>query len=260
MDLPPILFSDETLLVLDKPPGLPVVAASERKGETSLSGLVQAHYDRDTKPVHRIEPEAGGPVVFSRSKQSLDFLSGQFQSKTAEVVWAAIVVVLPPAQASRPAKVVRDEQGRPPEEFTLDWPILAAEGLSGLWRIGRRQEGRAAVTSVRRLEQFGRFALLECTAPTAPLHQVRLHLSTAGLPLLNDTLYGAEGVELRLSDLKRGYKGRADERPLIRDLALHGVRLTLKHPVTREPLTVESPLPKDFEVALKNLRKFSPGR
>lgn len=257
MEPPPILFSDETMLVLDKPPGLPVASGGGGEG---LIGAVKERFGRDTKPAHRIDPEAGGPVVFARTKPALDFLSGQFQSKTAAALWSAIVIVQPTAEAARPTKVVRDEEGRPPAEFTLDWPVLADEARPGLWRIGRRQEGRAATTGVVCREQFGRFAWLECDAPTAPAHQVRLHLATAGLPVLNDGLYGPAGVELRLSDLKRGYKGRAEERPLIRALALHAVRLTLRHPVTREPLTVESALPNDFSVALKNLRKFAGAR
>lgn len=257
MVFPAILFEDPSLLVLDKPPGLPVAAASMRPGEGSLNSLVLERFGRETKAAHKLDPEIGGPVVYARTKPALDFLSGQFQSKTAAATWAALVVVPAPAQAARPTKVVRDADGLPPVECQLDWPILADEARPGLWRIGRRQEGRAAATLVRRQELFGRFALLECEAPTAPPHQLRLHLATAGLPLLNDTLYGLPGVELKLSDLKRGYKGRADERPLIRDLALHLVRLTLRHPETREPLTVESAPPKDFEVALKNLRKFS---
>ena len=62
-----------------------------------------------------------------------------------------------------------------------------------------------------------------------------------------------------LSGLKRGYKGRTDEKPLITRLALHAGSLTFTHPLTKEKLTLASPLPNDFEVALKYLRKFGAG-
>jgi len=62
---------------------------------------------------------------------------------------------------------------------------------------------------------------------------------------------------LLLSGLKRGYKGRDGERPLLDRLALHHSSLTLRHPATREPLTLTAPLPHDLELALKNLRKFA---
>ncbi|MFH1496327.1 MAG: pseudouridine synthase [Verrucomicrobiota bacterium] len=255
MEPPPILFDDETTLVLDKPPGLPVAAS--RPGESCLNTLVRERFGREVRAVHKLDPEAGGPVVYARTKPALDFLSGQFQSKTAGVLWSALVTVTPVAGAARPDRLVRDEHGLPPEACVLDWPLMEDPLKPGLWRIGRRQEARATATGVRRLELFGRFALLECAAPVAPLHQVRVHLAAAGLPVLNDPDYGPSGLELRLSDLKRGYKGLADERPLIRGLALHLARLTLRHPGTREPLEVESSPPREFEVALKNLRKFA---
>ena len=86
-----------------------------------------------------------------------------------------------------------------------------------------------------------------------------MHLAAVGAPVLNDPVYGEPGIKLLLSDLKRGYKGREREKPLITRLALHVSRLTLVHPVTREPLTLQAPLPREFEIALKYLRKFASG-
>jgi hypothetical protein len=75
--------------------------------------------------------------------------------------------------------------------------------------------------------------------------------------VLHDALYGDPRIELRLSQLKRGYKGQGDEKPLIARLALHASAFTVKHPDTREPFTIESPLPHELEIALKYLRKFA---
>ena len=99
-------------------------------------------------------------------------------------------------------------------------------------------------------------ALVECRPQTGRPHQVRLHLAVAGAPVLNDLLYGND-TRLLLSDLKRGYKGRDDERPLINRLALHAASLTFTHPVSREQTTLSAPRPKDFAVALKYLQKFA---
>jgi 23S rRNA-/tRNA-specific pseudouridylate synthase len=101
-------------------------------------------------------------------------------------------------------------------------------------------------------------ALVECRPQTGRPHQIRLHLAQAGAPLLNDPVYG-DGTQLLLSGLKRGYKGREGEKPLIGRLALHATGLSFKHPLTREPFALQAPLAKDFEVALKYLRKFSAG-
>jgi 23S rRNA-/tRNA-specific pseudouridylate synthase len=100
---------------------------------------------------------------------------------------------------------------------------------------------------------------MQCRPLTGRIHQIRVHLAAAGAPVLNDPFYGDLEVKLMLSDLKRGYKGRDDEKPLIDRLALHACELTVTHPVTREPVTVRAALPHEFEVALKYLRKFSTG-
>ena len=81
--------------------------------------------------------------------------------------------------------------------------------------------------------------------------------AAAGAPILSDPFYGNPDIQLLLSGLKRGYKGRENEKPLIGRLALHASELTLKHPATREPVTLRAPLPHEFEVALKYLRKFA---
>jgi 23S rRNA-/tRNA-specific pseudouridylate synthase len=91
------------------------------------------------------------------------------------------------------------------------------------------------------------------------MHQIRVHLAAWGTPVLNDPLYG-DDTRLLLSDLKRGYKGRTDEKPLISRLALHAGSLTFTHPLTREKITLTSPLPNDLAVSLKYLVKFAAGK
>ena len=83
-----------------------------------------------------------------------------------------------------------------------------------------------------------------------------MHLAAAGAPVLNDPLYGDPGSPLLLSGLKRSYKGRDEEKPLIARLALHAGSLGFTHPVSRGPMEVSSPLPEEFEIALKYLRRF----
>src|SRR6185503_18067838 len=101
------------------------------------------------------------------------------------------------------------------------------------------------------------YSFVECRPLTGRTHQLRVHLAAAGAPILNDPFYGNPDITLRLSDMKRGYKGREEEKPLIGRLALHASELTLNHPTTREALTLQAPLPHEFHVALKYLRKFA---
>ena len=240
MALPPVVFEDEVLLAFDKPGGMPVVAGSGAAAGGSLMARVHAELGRQVANVHRLDPDASGVVLCARTKAAVDFLSGQFQSKTAESICHALVT-------GAPAQDV----------FSVEQPLADAKDRPGCLHAVARG-GRPARTGVRVLERFEGYALLECRPDSSRLHQIRVHLAACGLPILNDDLYG-NGTRLLLSSMKRGYKGRAQERPLIGSLALHTSEITVIHPLTREAVTIHAPLTKELEVALKYLRRFSTG-
>jgi 23S rRNA pseudouridine1911/1915/1917 synthase len=258
MTFPQILCEDEYLLAVDKPCGLPVVGA-RRGGGATLMGLVRARFGEHVANVHRLDDEASGIVLCARTKPALDFLSGQFQSKTVRKGHAALVAVLGADQLEGAAAPSRDASGALPAEFTVDLPLGEDAGRPGSMRVVRGRAGKPAVTQFRVLEAFGRFALLECRPVSGRTHQVRVHLAAAAAPVLNDALYGDPDSQLLLSGLKRRYKGRGEERPLITRLALHAAALGFVHPASREPVEIASPLPEEFEIALKYLRRFSGG-
>lgn len=237
--LPPVVFEDDALLVFDKPSGLLVAPDRWDKARVNLMGLVHAKLGRNVANVHRLDADTSGLLLCAKTKPALDHLSGQFQSKTVAKVYHAIVVGTPAM-----------------DTYTVDFVLKEDEAAPGRMCVVKKH-GKAAVTEFRVLERFGPFAFVECRPQTGRTHQIRVHLAASGTPILNDAFYG-DDTRLLLSDLKRGYKGRADEKPLIARLALHASELTVTHPVTRAPLTVRSPLPHEFEVALKYLRRFRP--
>ena len=258
MTFPDILFEDELLLAVDKPCGLPVVAGRGER-EANLLALVRARFGQSVANVHRLDSGASGIVLFARTKPALDFLSGQFQSKTVRKGHAALVAILGVARLGGAAAPVRDASGALPAEFTVDLPLGEDGRRPGAMRVVRGRAGKASETQFRVLEAFGGFALLECRPVTGRAHQVRVHLAAAGAPILNDELYGDPLARLLLSGLKRGYKGRDGERPLISRLALHAGSLGFVHPASREPVEITSALPEDFGIALKYLRRFAGG-
>ena len=259
MTLPDILAEDDLLVAFDKPSGLPVSPSPwDKKARASLVGLVRIAYGEDVAAVHRLDTEASGVVLFAKGKAALDFLSGQFQSKTVRKVHQAMVAVAPPdASGVPPRDQARDAAGLLPAEFTVELDLGADEANPAKVRVYRRRGGKPAQTEFRVLESFGRFVWLECRPLTGRTHQIRVHLAAAGAPVLYDALYGDPGAKLLLSDYKRGYKGLGTEKPMIGRLALHAGSLGFTHPGTREPVEVTAPLPKEFEIALKNLRKFA---
>ena len=118
------------------------------------------------------------------------------------------------------------------------------------------REGKHARTVFQVLERFPRWTLLKCQPLTNRVHQIRVHLKRAKLPIVGDVLYG--GGPLLLSSLKRGYrlKSKRTERPLIGELVLHAESATFAHPVTGVTLNITAPWPKDLQVAVKYLRRY----
>lgn len=256
LTLPDILFEDDLLAAFDKPSGLPVV--SERRGgkEDTLMGQVRRRLGDSVANVHRLDAETSGVVLCAKTKPALDFLSGQFQSKSVRKTYYALVG-LPVADGGQPAAgALRDAAGGLPAEFSVDLAIGEDEDDPSRMRVFRKRGGKPSMTEFRVLESFGRFAWLECHPMTGRTHQVRVHLAASGAPVLNDRLYGDSAPRLLLSGLKRHYKGREEERPLISRLALHAGSLGFIHPASLQAMDVSAPLPREFEIALKYLRKF----
>jgi RluA family pseudouridine synthase len=189
--------------------------------------------------VHRLDADTSGVLLLAKTKEALSDLAGQFVQRQTKKTYLALV------------------HGQPSnDEQTIEKRIAPHPTRENLF-IARSHLGKEAVTQVKVLEKYRHHALVQAEPLTGRTHQIRVHLKSIGLCIVADALYGtADGIFL--SQIKRGYKhGSRPERPLIGRLALHAERLTIVHPVTKQPLEIISPLPRDFEVALKYLRKFS---
>jgi 23S rRNA pseudouridine1911/1915/1917 synthase len=278
MPLPPIIYEDDTLVAFDKPSGLLVAPDRWDKTRENLMTLVHAHprFGHGVANVHRLDADTSGLLLCAKTKTALDYLTGQFQSKTVEKKYHAFVAVLPAEHAMKVIAPIRDAAGALPDAFTVELALGEDERQPGRMRVFKGRGGKDCVTEFRTLERFrgaarlsprgaiavapASFAFVECRPLTGRTHQLRVHLAAAGAPILLDRFYGDPEILLKLSDFKRGYKGRDDEKPLVGRLALHASELTLKHPATQEPITLRAPLPHEFEVALKYLRKFAAPR
>jgi 23S rRNA-/tRNA-specific pseudouridylate synthase len=256
MPLPPILHEDDVLIAFDKPSGLLVARDRWDKSRENLMDLVHDRLGAHVANVHRLDADTSGVLLCAKTKPALDALSGQFQAKTVAKLYHAMAVVLPPERAMKVVSPIRSEAGGLPEAFSVDLALGEDEDNPGRMRVFRKRGGKPSLTEFRLVESFGRWAWLECRPLTGRTHQIRVHLAAAGCPVLNDPVYGDPAEQLLLSDLKRRYKGRAEERPLIDRMALHASELSVLHPSTREPVVIRAPLPNEFEVALKYLRKF----
>ena len=260
MDRIETIFEDEHMLVVNKPPGWNMSAKAG--GASKGPRLVQALLSEETStliPAHRLDDEIGGVAVLAKTKPALDFLSGEFQSKQAHQVYRCFVVIARDEEIDRVTDlpIIREGSQGLPVEFEINYALAPERDQPGRMHVYRKRGGRRALTRFRVLETFGRYGWLEAEPETNREKQVQAHLASIGAPVLGDDTHGLPEVQLLLSQFKRGYKGREEEKPLIRGVALQAARLSLRHPESRERMTWEAPLPKDFEIALRNLRKFA---
>jgi 23S rRNA pseudouridine1911/1915/1917 synthase len=226
------LYLDDSLLVLDKPAGLPIHPTARYHHNTLVKLLERRHGPAlRADPAHRLDRETSGLLVCGRGAEASRALMRAFQSGAVQKEYLAVV------------------EGQPPEAFVVDAPI--AEGTREV-RIAVRIDahaGKPALTRFaveRRFVRDGaRFALLRCFPETGRQHQIRVHAREAGFPLVGDKIYGPDpGYFDRFS--KRCLEPEAWARLRLPRHALHAARLAFPHPATGAPLVFESPLPPDL--------------
>ncbi len=230
-----ILFSDESLVVVNKPAGFTTVRSTEDRDEfgegqkflpKTLAELLPAALgapDRPVVAVHRLDRGTSGVIVFARKSAVAQKLMTQFRKHTSERRYLALVRGTPKA-------------GRIESTFVAD----RGDGRRG---SGSGEDARKAVTMVKVLEQFENFALIECMLETGRTHQVRIHLGEAGTPLCGEKIYDRPINGRPFPD------GSGAKRPM-----LHAARLGFTHPVTNERLTFEVAPPADFAQLLEQFR------
>jgi 23S rRNA pseudouridine1911/1915/1917 synthase len=181
--------------------------------------------------VHRLDKDTSGCLVVARTEQALASLQAQFQGRTVEKTYLALVHGVPAAEGR-----LETPYGRHPRDRT---------------RYTSRAGSRRAATSWRVVERFGEVAsLLEVRLETGRTHQIRVHLSEAGHPLLGDAVYGGTRRESRLPAQHPARRAAA----AVGRQALHAWRLAFQHPRTGKVRRFEAPVPADLAAALDVLR------
>lgn len=233
----PVLYEDDDLIVVGKPAGMASVHDGSRPDDPDLHAVLEEHCGR-LWPVHRLDRETSGAIVFARNATAHRELNRQFDERDVAKIYHAIVVGHPTWQ-----------------ERAVNAPLLVDADRRHRTRVDAR--GKPAITHFRVLQPLKHHALVEARPETGRTHQIRVHAALLGFPIAVDALYG-DGKPIFLSQLKRDYRmsGR-EESPLIDRLALHAYRLELVHPLTQRVLIVEAPYPKDFNATVNQLGKLA---
>lgn len=225
-----ILYEDEALLVINKPPGLVVHPGSGNWEGTLLNALLHhapqlAHVPR-AGIVHRLDKDTSGLLVVAKTLTAQTDLVRQLQARTVGREYLALV------------------QGRVSADGKVDAPV----GRHPVQRTKMAvvESGKPAVTHYAVLERFRHYTLVRCRLETGRTHQIRVHMQSIGHPLVGDPVYGSKAKALPAQD-------RAAIQAFGRQ-ALHAARLRLVHPATGETLSWEAPVPDDMTTLLTALR------
>lgn len=234
-----ILFEDQDLLVVNKPPGLVVHPGAGHKNGTLLNALV--HHCPELKDigevsrpglVHRLDKDTSGLLVVAKTALAHAALVAQFQVHAITKIYQAIVWGRLPETEGR----IEKEVGRHP---------TARQKMSV-----HARRGKPAITFWRVIKEFpGPLSLVELSPQTGRTHQLRVHMASEGHPVLGDATYGG-GVS-RLA----GHPGLHGLKPLVHRQLLHAWRLGITHPRTGEEMVWEAPLPVDFRAVVDYLEK-----
>jgi 23S rRNA pseudouridine1911/1915/1917 synthase len=222
-----ILYQDESVLVIDKPAGLPMHTTAKFWRNTLTALLRERYPDEQMEVAHRIDRETSGVLLIARGRRVASFLTRAFARRAVDKTYLALV------------------KGHPPDRGRIDRPLKLLDTKSRVM-MGVASDGLPAVTTFQVLRRFADHALCAAHPETGRQHQIRVHFQSLGHPIVGDKLYGA-GEELFMRSCDQGMTPELLE--LFDGLprhALHAHRLTFPHPTRGEPVTVESPLPADL--------------
>jgi 23S rRNA pseudouridine1911/1915/1917 synthase len=226
-----VLYEDDDIAVIDKPAGVVVHPGAGHRTGTLVHGLLHqlgglSGIGGAERPgiVHRLDRGTSGVMVVAKHDRAHRELSRQFREREVGKTYVALV------------------WGRPASGLTIDRPL--GRDPKHRQRISSRaRHARAALTRILKVEPLGGVSLVRVVIGTGRTHQIRVHLSEAGFPVVGDRLYGGvKRVPSRLAPLARL------ERPF-----LHAETLSFRHPADGRPVTFTAPLPPDLVAVLEGL-------
>lgn len=208
-----ILYEDDSMLILDKPAGI-AVHPSFSHYDTSLSNGVRYYFDtiglkKKIRPVNRLDKDTSGIVIFAKNEYIQECLAKQMKQHQFKKQYIALV------------------EGKLKQRATkLTFPI--ARKTSSIIERCVASTGETAITRYYVIREWETMSLLSISLETGKTHQIRVHMAHIGHPIVGDTLYGTESKSISRQ-------------------ALHACKVDFIHPITKQKMSIESPIPNDME-------------
>jgi len=243
-----IVYEDDDLLVVNKPPGMVVHPGHGNYSGTLLNALTY-HFENLPKNssdrpglVHRIDKDTSGLLVVAKSEDAMTSLAQQFFNKTTEREYLALVW----GDLEADAGTIEGNIGRHPKNRLQNT----------VYENDEEERGKPAVTHYKVVERFGYVTLVSCRLETGRTHQIRVHLKHIGHTIFNDERYGGEKILKGTTFTK--YKQFVDNcfKVLPRQ-ALHARTLGFQHPTSDKFLRFEAPIPEDMATCLEKWRNYA---
>lgn len=220
-----IVYEDEDVIVVNKPQGMVVHPAAGHPSHTLVNALLYHTRDLADSPegfrpgiVHRIDKDTSGLLMVAKNAAARESLEKQLAAKSNKRQYLAIV-----------------HGNFAEEEGTIDAPI--GRNPKDRKQMAVVEKGKSAVTHFRVLEQYQGYSLVECQLETGRTHQIRVHMTYIGHPLVGDPKYCPQKTCFSINGQ-----------------ALHSEQLTFRHPRTGEWMTFRAPVPEDMQTILTRLR------
>jgi RluA family pseudouridine synthase len=235
-----VLWSDDTVLAVNKPAGLLTIPGGYQP-EPHLRDILEPVFGR-LWVVHRLDRDTSGVLVLARSAAAHRALNTQFQEHTTAKVYHALVRGSPEWDQHTVDVALRPNGDRRHRTVAL--------------RDDKARNSKPALTACRVIERLGEYTLLEAIPKTGRRHQIRAHLAYLGLYIVADELYRERSTHRDgIGSHPQGNWTDTVEHSLIPRTALHALTLTLLHPLTLESMLFEASYPEDFAIALGRLRQ-----
>lgn len=225
-----VLYEDDAVVAIDKPPGLPVHPSATYHRNTLTNLLRQRFGDDAPRIAHRLDRETSGLLICGRTRAAERELKSAFENRRVHKRYLAVV-----------------RGALPHDEGRIELPMdRAKEGLHLLMEVTPNGEGYPSATRYRVVARKEDATLVSLAPESGRQHQLRVHLSALGFPIIGDKLYGPEGFQPFLDYIEGGMTDELRQRLGHDRQALHAYELELSHPATGEPMRLTAPLADDL--------------